>query len=80
VVGHKGAILGCSIAGHGAGELIAPYAVALAKGMTVGELSGIVLPYPTLSEAGKRAAGTYFLASLANPWVGRIVRFLRRFG
>jgi pyruvate/2-oxoglutarate dehydrogenase complex dihydrolipoamide dehydrogenase (E3) component len=80
MVGHKGAILGCSIAGHGAGELIAPYAVALAKGMTVGELSGIVLPYPTLSEAGKRAAGTYFLASLANPWVGRIVRFLRRFG
>ena len=80
VVGHKGAILGCSIAAAEAGELIAPYAVALAKGMTVQDLSGIILPYPTLSEAGKRAAGTYFIASLSNPWIGRIVRFLRRFG
>ncbi len=80
VVGHKGAILGCSIAGPEAGDLIAPYAVALAKGMTVQDLSGIILPYPTLSEAGKRAAGTYFVASLSNPWIGRVVRFLRRFG
>ena len=80
VVGHKGAILGCSIAGPEAGDLIAPYAVAIAKGMTVSDLSGIILPYPTLSEAGKRAAGTYFVSSLSNPWIGRIVRFLRRFG
>jgi pyruvate/2-oxoglutarate dehydrogenase complex dihydrolipoamide dehydrogenase (E3) component len=76
----KGKIVGCSIVGPEAGDLIAPYVIAVAKGMTVSDLTGIVMPYPTFSEAGKRAAGTYFQSSLTNPWVGRIIRFLRRLG
>lgn len=80
VVSGKGRILGCSIVGPDAGDLIAPYVVAVAKGLTVSDLTGLVLPYPTFSEAGKRAAGTYFQSSLTNPWLGRIIRLLRRIG
>ncbi|WP_439574728.1 dihydrolipoyl dehydrogenase family protein [Phreatobacter sp.] len=80
VIGRKGRLLGCTITGHEAGELIAPFVLAVSKSMTVQDLAGMVLPYPTLAEIGKRAAGTYFQSSIGNPWIGRIVRLLRRFG
>jgi hypothetical protein len=40
----------------------------------------MVMPYPTLSEIGKRAAVTYFTPGLTSPWVRRIITLLRRFG
>jgi len=43
-------------------------------------MTGIVVPYPTLSEIGKRAAISYFSASLNNPGLRRLINFLRRFG
>jgi hypothetical protein len=39
-----------------------------------------VLPYPTLSEIGKRAAITRYMASLTSPVVRRIIVWLRRLG
>jgi hypothetical protein len=36
-------------------------------------------PYPTLSEAGKRAAGSWYAARLFSERTRRIVRFLQRF-
>lgn len=80
VVGRRGRLLGCTITGHEAAELIAPFVLAIAKGMTVHDLAALVLPYPTLAEIGKRAAATYFQSSIANPWISRFVRLLRRFG
>lgn len=80
VTDRKGVILGATILGTHAGDLIAPYVMAIAKGMKAADLTGLVLPYPTLSEAGKRAAGTFFQSSLTNPWVHRIIGFMRRFG
>ncbi|MFX5776767.1 hypothetical protein ABTE06_20910, partial [Acinetobacter baumannii] len=73
-------LLGCSLAGPEAGEIIGFYALALAKGATAAELAAIVLPSPGLSEVGKRAAGTYFQQRLGSPWLGRMIRLLRRFG
>ncbi|QCI63938.1 dihydrolipoyl dehydrogenase family protein [Phreatobacter stygius] len=80
VISAKGRLLGASIVGAEATELIGLYALALAKGGTAAELAAIVLPYPGLSEVGKRAASTYLQARLGNPWIGRIMRLLRRFG
>jgi pyruvate/2-oxoglutarate dehydrogenase complex dihydrolipoamide dehydrogenase (E3) component len=76
----KGKILGASIAGAQAGELIAMWTLAIAQRLNIRSLTGIVLPYPTLSEIGKRAAIDYFTPGLTSPWVRRIIAWLRIFG
>ena len=42
--------------------------------------AGIVVPYPTLAEIGKRAAMDFFTPSLTSLWVRRIIAWLRVFG
>jgi pyruvate/2-oxoglutarate dehydrogenase complex dihydrolipoamide dehydrogenase (E3) component len=76
----RGRILGCTIVGASAGELVQLWALAMSKGMKIGDLTNFVLPYPTLSEMSKRVAYTYFLPSLTSSWVRRIIALLRRFG
>jgi pyruvate/2-oxoglutarate dehydrogenase complex dihydrolipoamide dehydrogenase (E3) component len=76
----NGLILGCTIVGAQAGELITTWTLALSRGLNVRHMTGIVVPYPTLSEIGKRAAITYFSPSLTNPRLRRLIAFLRRFG
>ena len=80
ITNRKGKILGASIVGAQAGELIAMWTLAIAQGLNIRSLTGIVLPYPTLSEIGKRAAIDYFTPSLTSPWVRRIIAWLRIFG
>ena len=43
-------------------------------------LAGPMLPYPTLSEMGKRAAGQFYAGKLFSPATRRLVRVLRWFG
>jgi len=76
----KGAILGVTIVGTQAGELIATWTLATAQKLNIRAMTSIVLPYPTLSEIGKRAAIDYFTPSLTKPIVRRIIAWLRRFG
>ena len=56
----KGRPVGASIAGHQAGELIAMWAMAIANKMKMSAIANTVVPYPTVSEVNKRAAGAYF--------------------
>ena len=76
----RGKLLGVSIVGANAGEMINLYALAISKGMGVRDLAGFVPPYPTMSEIGKRAAITYFAGATRKPIVRRLVRLLRMFG
>ncbi len=76
----KGRILGATIVGAGAGELITTWTLAISQGLNIRAFAGIVVPYPTLAEIGKRAAITYFTPGLTNVWVRRIIAMLRRFG
>jgi pyruvate/2-oxoglutarate dehydrogenase complex dihydrolipoamide dehydrogenase (E3) component len=80
VTNRKGKILGATIVGAHAGELIATWTLALAQGLNIRAMTGFTLPYPTLAEIGKRAAISYFAPSATSPWVRRIIGFLRRFG
>jgi pyruvate/2-oxoglutarate dehydrogenase complex dihydrolipoamide dehydrogenase (E3) component len=80
VTSRRGRILGATIAGPQAGELIQPWVLAIARGLGIAAMAQLVVPYPTLGEVGKRAAGTYFTPSLFGPRSKRLVRFLRRFG
>jgi pyruvate/2-oxoglutarate dehydrogenase complex dihydrolipoamide dehydrogenase (E3) component len=80
VTAKNGRILGASIVGAHAGELIATWTLALSRGLNIRAMTEVVVPYPTLSEIGKRAAMSYFSPSLSNPKLRRLVNFLRRFG
>ncbi len=60
ICNRKGKILGCSILGDRAGEMISEVQVIKTLGKNVSKLSGVIHPYPTYSEIlnkiGKKAA------------------------
>ncbi|MEM8741219.1 MAG: hypothetical protein AAGE13_06945 [Pseudomonadota bacterium] len=75
----RGKVIGATIAGADAGEVIAPLASAVSDGMKVGALAGMVAPYPILGEIPKRLAGQYYVPRLfENDLAKRIVRTLAR--
>ena len=75
----KGRPVGVSIAGPQAGELIGFWALAITTRTKIGQVAGLVLPYPTLGETAKRASGAYFSAKLFdNPALKRVVRLVQR--
>jgi pyruvate/2-oxoglutarate dehydrogenase complex dihydrolipoamide dehydrogenase (E3) component len=76
----KGVILGATMVGAQAGELITPWTLAITQKLNIRTMTGTVVPYPTLSEIGKRAAMEYFTPGLTRPSVRRIISFLRIFG
>jgi pyruvate/2-oxoglutarate dehydrogenase complex dihydrolipoamide dehydrogenase (E3) component len=80
ITSRHGRILGASIVGAAAGELITTWTLAIGRGLNVRALAGIIVPYPTLAEVGKRAAMTYFTLGLTSGFVQRIIAWLRRFG
>ncbi|MEM7745961.1 MAG: FAD-dependent oxidoreductase [Pseudomonadota bacterium] len=81
VIGRKGKILGCSIVGASAGELIQVWALAVSAGMKIGTMAGHVAAYPTLGEVSKRTAGAYYTPRLfQSDRVKWIVRLLARLG
>jgi pyruvate/2-oxoglutarate dehydrogenase complex dihydrolipoamide dehydrogenase (E3) component len=73
-------IVGASIVGKGAGEMIQVWAYAIANGQKIGSIAGYVAPYPTYGEAGKRAAGQHYVPTLYSDRTKGIVRFLSKFG
>ena len=76
----NGTILGCTIVGAHAGELLQLWIIAMSKDMRVGDIMNFVLPYPTFSEISKRVALTYYQPTLTKRWLRSIIAFLRRFG
>ena len=64
VVGRKGRILGATIVGAHAGELILTWVLAIRQGLEIGAVANLIAPYPTLSEVSKRAAGSFYTPRL----------------
>jgi pyruvate/2-oxoglutarate dehydrogenase complex dihydrolipoamide dehydrogenase (E3) component len=77
-VHHKrGRILGCTIVAAHAGEMIGQVSYAIARGATLSDFASVVYPYPTQSEALRKAGDTY-RRSLLTPRVRRAFeRYLR---
>ncbi|KQT87900.1 FAD-dependent oxidoreductase [Aurantimonas sp. Leaf443] len=80
VVGRRGRLLGAGVVGAGAGELTALFCLALAKRANVGDLAGFVPAYPSLADAGKRAATAYFAPYAKARPTRALVRLLARLG
>jgi pyruvate/2-oxoglutarate dehydrogenase complex dihydrolipoamide dehydrogenase (E3) component len=76
----NGRVLGASMIGAYAGELIQPWGVAISGGLKLSTMAGFIAPYPTLAEVNKRAAGSFFLPKLFSERTRRVVRLLARFG
>ncbi|WP_088343337.1 MULTISPECIES: FAD-dependent oxidoreductase [Rhodomicrobium] len=80
ITNRSGRILGASMVGAHAGELIQMWSLAMQKGINIKAMASFISPYPTLSEINKRAAITYFLPKLTNPLIKRVVGWLRKLG
>jgi len=76
----RGRILGAGIVGAHAGELIHAWVLAIGQKIKIGAVAGMIAPYPTLGEANKRAAGSFYTPALFGERTKRIVRFLSHFG
>ncbi len=79
VTDRKGRILGATIVGRHAGELILPWVLAVGRREKIGAMAGVIAPYPTLSEVSKRAAGSYYAPKLFSDRIRRVVSVLQRF-
>ena len=80
VTNRRGRILGATIVGRDAGELISTFTLAITQRLNIRALAGFIVPYPTLAEIGKRAAMSHFTSSLTSPMVRRIIGWLHRLG
>lgn len=80
IVGRKGRVLGATIVGANAGELITAWSMAIARKQTLRAFTDLVVPYPTMAEIGKRVAIEFYTPSLTRPMLRRIIRLLRIFG
>ncbi|RMD61834.1 MAG: NAD(P)/FAD-dependent oxidoreductase, partial [Alphaproteobacteria bacterium] len=76
----RGRVLGASIVGVQAGELIQPWVLAIGQGLKVSALAQMIAPYPTRGEASKRTAGTFYTPKLFSERTKWLVRLLARLG
>ena len=76
----RGRILGASILGAHAGESIQPWILAISRRIGLSAMSGTIAPYPTLGEANKRAAASFYAEKLFSERTKRLVRLLLRLG
>ena len=79
VVRSKGRVVGVTIVGAGAGELLAPWLPLLARAKpTLWALSGLTLPYPTRGEIAKATAFSAYEARIFSPPTRAAARALAR--
>ena len=75
----RGRVLGAGIAAPHAGEMIGAWTLAIGQKLKISVLGGMVVPYPTRAEAGKRAIGSALLPLLFTGRVRWLVRTLAGF-
>jgi pyruvate/2-oxoglutarate dehydrogenase complex dihydrolipoamide dehydrogenase (E3) component len=76
----KGRILGATIVGAGAGELIQVWALAVAENLPVKAMADFVAPYPTRGEITKRTAMRWYAPAASRGTVRKLIDFLARLG
>ena len=80
ILGKRGHILGSTIVGSQAGELIQCWGLAISAGLRIGKFAGMISPYPTLGEINRRVAGSYYTPALFSPRTRWIVRLIGKLG
>ena len=80
VTAKNGRILGATIVGPNAGELIQSWGLAISAGLKIKAMIDQVVAYPTLAEVSRRAAITQYADLPAKPWIRQLIGFLKKFG
>ena len=75
---HKGKLVGASIAGDGAGDILQVVSLAMSNGLKLTALTNFISPYPTRAEVVKRAASAYFTPSVFGKPARTLVGLLQR--
>ena len=78
LVVRKGRVLGASILGPHAGELIHEIALAMQTRATIGDISATIHAYPTLAQAHRRVVNTLYGKKLFGKGTRRLVRWINR--
>ncbi len=78
LLARRGRVLGGSILGPQAGELIHEIALAAQTGARLRDLSATIHAYPTLSQVHRRAVNTYYAGALFNDRTRWLVKWLNR--
>jgi pyruvate/2-oxoglutarate dehydrogenase complex dihydrolipoamide dehydrogenase (E3) component len=76
----KGRILGATIVGAEAGELIQMWSLAIAQGLKIKAMGEWIAPFPTLGEINRRAAMRCYETVAAKPFARSVVGILSRLG
>lgn len=77
IVTQKGKILGASILGAHAGELILPWTLLIKHNKTLRDLTDTIIAYPTLSEISKQVASEFYRPKLFSNTVKRLVNLVK---
>ena len=80
ITNSKGNVVGASIVGPQAGELIQSWILLIKKKMKIGTVAALIIPYPTLGEVNKRAAGSFYTSKLFSEKTKQFVRLLLKLG
>lgn len=80
ITNKQGRVLGATIVGPEAGELILPWVIAVRQKKSLRMFTDTIIPYPTLSEMSKRVAGEFYKPQLFSQSTRKLVRFLLKFG
>lgn len=78
ITNQKGVILGVSIVGDKAGELIGVWSLAMVNKLKIGALTNMISPYPTIGEMNKHVAGEWYKPSLFSEKTKNIIGFLKK--
>ncbi|MEO1035622.1 MAG: FAD-dependent oxidoreductase [Pseudomonadota bacterium] len=73
----KDKILGVTIVGYKAGDIIAEYVLAMKHGIGLNKILGTIHIYPTMAEANKFVAGVWKRANAPEKVLGYVERFHR---
>ena len=75
----KSKIIGASVVGEQAGEMINTISLAMATGAKLSQISSMISPYPTRTEAVKRAASSHFTDAVFGPKAKALSGFFTKF-
>ena len=79
-VTQKGYVVGATILGENAGELITILALMISQKIKISKLATLTVAYPTLAEIVKRAAQDYYTGFAEDKKLRFVIRLLRKFG
>ena len=75
----NGVILGASIVGEGAGELLQIIGLAMANKMKIIAFTKLISPYPSRGEAVKRAASSWYTQAVFSPKAKKLASIMAKF-